>query len=563
MRHVLAGLCIAAVALICEPPGVAAQGPASDGFAAAARRLAAERSLRLNVLDSEKARAALVRLYESDTLHPLWTTASGRPNNQAMGVLDILTRAEVKGLRPDDYDVDALRQASAVLMADSATAVDAARFDVSVTASLLRFLSHLHMGRASARALRFNLPDTHGSLDLAALVVDVASAPDAATAISAAEPPYEGYRGLLDALGRYRALAADSSLRPPRLPRTTLRPGDVFVDAATLRRLLVATGDLNERDSLAVRDSSGRELHAGALVPAIASFQRRHGLEDDGVIGPSTRAHLQVPLAARVRQIELTLERWRWLPDRPPDRYAVVNVPAFRVSLFENDQRASRPVLGMAVIVGLADGRHHTPVFSGTMREVVFRPYWDVPPSIARAELLPIIRRRPDYLERTSMEIVKGGDDDATVYPATAENLARVADGTLRLRQRPGPGNALGLVKFVFPNRYNVFMHGTPDIDLFLRSRRDFSHGCIRVERPADLAEQVLRGTAGWDRLAIERAMFGDRTIRVPLARPVEVYVLYSTAVALEDGSVNFHDDLYGHDERLGRALGLTPIRRP
>ena len=562
MRRAVAGVCIIAGSLICGPPSLTAQSATSGGFAGEARRLVAERSLRPHALDSEKARAALARLYGSDTLLPFWSTA-GRPNDRAMDVVDILMRAEAKGLRPEDYDVDALRQVSAALTTDSATTLDVARFDVSVTTALLRFVSHLHMGRADPRALRFNLPDAHRSLDLAALIVDVAASPDAATAIGAAEPPYAGYRALLDALARYRALAADSTLRPPELPTTTLRPGDALADAASLRRLLVAMGDLDAPDSLAVRDSGGRQLHAGALVPAIASFQRRHGLDEDGVIGPATRAQLQVPLAARVRQIELTLERWRWLPDRPPDRYAVVNVPAFRVSLFENDERASRAVLGMAVIVGLADGRHHTPVFSGTMREVVFRPYWDVPPSIARGELLPIIRRRPDYLDRTSMEIVRGGDDDATVFPATADNLARVADGTLRLRQRPGPGNALGLVKFVFPNRYNVFMHGTPDIDLFLRSRRDFSHGCIRVERPTELAERVLHGTPGWDRLAIERAMFGDRMVRVPLARPVEVFVLYGTAVAREDGTLYFHDDLYGHDARLTRVLDLMWKRRP
>jgi murein L,D-transpeptidase YcbB/YkuD len=189
------------------------------------------------------------------------------------------------------------------------------------------------------------------------------------------------------------------------------------------------------------------------------------------------------------------------------------------------------------------------------MREVVFRPFWDVPRTIARGELLPIIRRRPDYLQRESLEIVRGGDHDAEVYPVTDENLERVAAGTLRLRQRPGPANALGLVKFVFPNRYNVYMHGTPAQGLFASASRDFSHGCIRVEDPGALAEYVLRGQPEWSRDAIDEAMHGDSTIRVPLARPVAVYILYATAVVREDGVVHFYPDLYGHDAALELSL--------
>lgn len=541
------------------PRDATAQDPWPDAFAREARSLVTDHAPRPNTLDSDRARESLVQLYDSITARPLWSTG-GRPTRQAVEVIEVLSIAETKGLRPSDYDGDALRAAAASLGRETADPRMAARFDVSLSRALLRFLSHLHMGRVDARGLRFDLPDSHRTLDLAALATAVATATDVPATIAAVEPPYAGYVALMDALARYRALAGDRTLRAPSSPGATLRPGDSYDDAAMLRRVLVAVGDLGP-DAPVVRDTVAAELYAGPLVAAITAFQRRHGLEADGVIGRATLAQLQVPMAERVRQIELTLERWRWLPDRPPPRYAVVNVPAFRLSLFEDDLAARRATLSMAVIVGEADGRHHTPVFSGTMREVVFRPYWDVPARIARIELLPIIRRQPDYLARTSFEIVRGGDDDAIVYPPSADNLARVAAGSLRLRQRPGPSNALGLVKFVFPNRYNVYMHDTPDQELFSRARRDFSHGCIRVEAPTALAEHVLRGLPEWDRPAIERAMQGDRTIRVPLARPIEVYVLYGTAVVREDDAVHFYDDLYGHDRTLARALGLAPVR--
>jgi murein L,D-transpeptidase YcbB/YkuD len=211
----------------------------------------------------------------------------------------------------------------------------------------------------------------------------------------------------------------------------------------------------------------------------------------------------------------------------------------------------------MKVIVGQAEGRHGTPVFAGTMREVVFNPYWDVPPSIARKELLPLIRRIPDYVARESLEVVRGDDDDAIIYPPTAANLARVSSGMLRLRQRPGSINALGPVKFVFPNSYNVYLHGTPATELFAETRRDFSHGCIRIEDPLGLAQLVLRDQEGWDRAAIESAIAAGRTLRVNLARPVAVFVLYATVV-VRDGRTYFYPDVYGHDAALARALDVT-----
>ncbi|HEU4631945.1 MAG TPA: peptidoglycan-binding protein, partial [Gemmatimonadaceae bacterium] len=403
-------------------------------------------------------RTALRRLYARVGYRPVWTVA-GRPTRQARQVIDVLAGAETRGQQPAAYDAAALQaRADALAGGRSVPASTVASFDVTLSTTLMRLLAALHAGRVDPRTLGFRLPDAHAHVDLAALVLDVSRAPDVAVAIAAVEPPFPGYVALTRALARYRTLAADAALRPPRPAARTLRPGDAYADAAALRRLLAALGDLPAGD----RRVGGRlvgDVAAGqaapdaadtvydsTLVAAVASFQRRHGLVPDSVVGPATMAQLRVPLTNRVEQIALTLERWRWLPDVPPDRYLVVNIPAFELRYFDSGPAGACPTFATRVIVGQAEGRHDTPVFVGTMRQVVFRPYWDVPLSIARKELLPKIRRDRSYLAREALEIVRGGDDDAVVHAPTAANLDRVAAGTLRLRQRPGPRNALGLV---------------------------------------------------------------------------------------------------------------------
>ncbi|HET7458291.1 MAG TPA: L,D-transpeptidase family protein [Gemmatimonadaceae bacterium] len=522
--------------------------PAGPGAFAVAARGAVE----TNRAATSTQMSALRRLYADDGVAPLWT-AGGRPTAQATAALAILGEAASFGLDARDYDADRVSRAAATL-ADDADSATLARFDVAMSRSVVQLLSDLHEGRENPRAVGAHLPDAHRGLDLAAIALAVSRAARPDSVVAAAEPPYAGYAALKEALAGYRALASDTSLRPPAPSRTALRPGDRYADAAALRRLLVALGDM--APAAAGADSLATDVYTAATALAVISFQRRHGLGDDGVLGPATMAALRVPLARRVRQIELTLERWRWLPDSPPERYAAVNVPAFRLYVFEHDPTASRAALRMNVIVGQAGRQRATPIFTGTMSEVVFRPFWDVPPSIARKEVIPDVRRKPGYYEREGLEIVRGGDEGAVIYSPTSYNLDRVVAGTLRIRQRPGPRNALGAVKFVFPNSYNVYLHGTPATQLFAETRRDFSHGCIRVEDPLALAEWVLRGQPGWDRAAVEAAAReGAPTRRVKLARPVAVYVLYVTVARAPDGKVHFYSDLYGRDASLERAL--------
>jgi murein L,D-transpeptidase YcbB/YkuD len=321
--------------------------------------------------------------------------------------------------------------------------------------------------------------------------------------------------------------------------------------------LLVAEGDLAEADGAS---AAGTALFDSTLSAALTRFQDRHGLSADGALGGATLAALTTPMAVRVRQIELTLERWRWLPafGAPP---IIVNIPEFRLFAFNTTADRVASILQMPVIVGQAYVAKRTPVFVGDLKYVVFRPYWDVPRSITVREMLPAIRARADYLDHNHLQIVAGAGDDAKVVEATPEALAALAAGRLRLRQEPGDDNALGLVKFLFPNSHNVYMHSTPAHQLFLASRRAFSHGCIRVSDPVALATYVLRNAPGeWDSQRIEDAMHAPKPTRVELRDPIPVMILYGTAMATEAGPVQFFEDIYGHDRKLESLLGLRPV---
>jgi len=259
------------------------------------------------------------------------------------------------------------------------------------------------------------------------------------------------------------------------------------------------------------------------------------------------------PSALRARQIELSLERLRWLPRFPPQRILAVNIPMFRVW---GMGVPSRPSFTTDVIVGRALSTR-TPILVEQMEYLVFRPYWNIPDSIVRGEVLPALRRSPDYLRVHAMEIVVGDGESPRILPVNEESIARLRQAGARLRQRPGPQNALGLVKFAFPNDESVYMHGTPNAELFARARRDFSHGCIRVADPVGLAQWVLSDNPGWDRARILQAMKGTESARVDLSHPMPVILFYLTAMPV-DGAVQFADDIYGHDARLDRYLAAA-----
>jgi len=318
--------------------------------------------------------------------------------------------------------------------------------------------------------------------------------------------------------------------------RGKVEPGDAWPGVPALRARLQAEGDLP-----ATTPQAPSDRYAGDLPQAVRRFQQRHGLEPDGILGARTLAELAVPAEDRVRRIELTLERLRWLGATPPGRYVAVNLPAFRLWAVDG----GRVALSMAVVVGRVASR--TPVFVDAIEAVEFNPYWNVPRSIAARELYPSFARDPGWLAAQHMDLI-GGD-------VPRDLRAALASGAARLRQRPGPWNALGRVKFVMPNPHDVYLHDTPARALFARSRRDFSHGCIRLEDPLALAAFALQGRPEAPRALIDEVLATDRNRVVPLAAPIPVLIFYATVTAGADGRLSFLPDLYGHDVRLEQAL--------
>ncbi|HEV8240159.1 MAG TPA: L,D-transpeptidase family protein [Thermoanaerobaculia bacterium] len=501
-----------------------------------------------------------------DAAPPLWLDAAGRPSPDAQVALGLLQRADAQGLDPRDYDAEALAaMASRLRAAAPSPAGEATGFERRLNAATVRYLHDLHEGRVDPRTIGFHMAVPDDRHDFPAIVRDAVLRHDLAAVVASYEPQIDQYAALRRELARYRGLAAGPPLElgpPPRGARS-VRAGETFADVAPLQRLLVALGDLAPGSV-----PPGTVLYEGPLVDGVRRFQSRHGLAADGVLGLRTRQAMAVPVANRVRQIELALERLRWLPHLDPGGFVVVNIPIFRLVAWEPaaagappDRRAA-PQLAMGVIVGRALDRE-TPVFADEVEEVIFRPYWNVPASIVRGEVLPAVARHPGYLERHDMEIVDGPGDDARHVATSAQSLALLRDGKLRLRQRPGPANALGLVKLVFPNASNVYLHGTPAPELFQNARRDFSHGCVRVEDPVALAEWALAGEAGWDRARIVAAMNGRGQLRVRLGRPRQVILFYVTAIVRsDDHTIHFADDIYGHDGGLERALAARADAR-
>jgi L,D-transpeptidase YcbB len=502
------------------------------------------------------AAQALRTVYARTANTPLWSR-EGHATPQAEGVLRELQNADAYGLRSQDYASAAIAQLLNTPAASTGTDMSWALFDVDLSAAALAFMSDLHYGRVDPKTAGFNLQATPEELDLAGALERLAGSADVSKELAAIEPPFYHYHLLREHLPLYLKLAQQPELTQLPAVSATLKPGDSYAGAAALRGLLTALGDLPAGQQAPSSDATfDADLSAG-----VRSFQQRHGLPPDGALGKATFKALTTPLAQRVRQIDLTLERWRWLPpfQTPP---IIVNIPQFRLFAFRTTEDRVADILQMDVIVGKTYPRMQTPVFESDMRYVVIRPYWDVPRSITVNEMLPKIRANPGYLAAQRLQLVSGQSDSSPAVAPTPEAIDALAAGQLRLRQLPGEDNALGLIKFMFPNNYNVYLHSTPAHRLFQESVRAFSHGCIRVSDPLALATDVLKNASGdWTPETIAAAMNGDKTIRVNLTQPINVLILYGTALATEAASILFFDDIYGYDRKLERQLGLAPAR--
>ncbi len=502
---------------------------------------------------SAAERTELQQLYGPGGVVPLWLTGGGL-TPEAREVVLVLNSAARHGLNSADYLVGPAAETGSDISPEPEAQ---AAYDVALSLGALRYMRHLHLGRVDPRAVGLRLDTWAQPHDFVALLRESIAARRVPAALDALAPPLVVYARLVEALAQYRAIAAGHD---PALPpfAHTVKPGEAYPAAHALGVHLAARGDLDEADAPA----PDANRYEGALVDGVRRFQTRHGLTPDGTLGARTVAAALVPASARVGQIEIALERLRWLPDLGQRRLVVVNIPMFRLWAWDTLGGDQLPAFSTSVIVGKAI-RTETPVFVETMQHVIFRPYWNVPRSILLDEVLPLMRRDPAYLTRQQMEVVAGPGDDARPVAVGSGTIDALGAGALRVRQRPGPHNALGLVKFVFPNREGVYLHGTPMPSLFARDRRDFSHGCIRVADPPGLASWVLDGVGRWDAGRIERSMHADVSERVDLPVPIDVVLFYLTAAVLpEDDAVHFADDIYGHDAALGRALARLATGR-
>ena len=499
-----------------------------------------------NFSDYEKH---LQKFYESYGYTLPWVRGR-EPTPQAQQVIALLLKSEQKGLSAEDYDGPRWGARLAKLKSSSPepSEADALGFDIALTVSAMRYISDLHIGKVNPKRLDFGFDVEAKKYDLPEFLREnVVDATDVAGVLAQVEPPHPGYRHTIQALNTYLELAKQYDGKQFPAIQRTIAPGDTYAGVPQLIRFLRLVGDL-PADASVPADGT---LYRGALVDAVKNFQRRHGRDPDGHIGAQTLADLNVPLTSRVRQMQLTLERWRWLSVTAHAAPIVANIPEFRLRAFDENFKIA---LTMNVVVGKAYG-HGTPVFEDKMEYVVFRPYWSVPYSITKAELIPHIVRDPDYLAKKGFEVVNSRQEVVRSGTVTSDDLAQLRAGEHFIREVPGPKNSLGLVKFIFPNSFNVYLHDTPARQLFSQSRRDFSHGCIRLERPADLAVWVLRDNPGWDMDRVRAAMNGSTTQQVNLAHPIPVLIVYATVIVTEDGIVHFYDDIYKHDAALDKVL--------
>jgi murein L,D-transpeptidase YcbB/YkuD len=479
-------------------------------------------------------RTDLLNFYGPLAYRLVWIRNS-HPTAQALAMINAFETADAKGLRTADYDGGRWQSRLQNLTTDSAFA----ELEVALSIAAMRYISDIHSGRINPVSVGFEFDAAPEKLYRPNLLWQLANAPDVLNAIQSIEPQQPGYKLLLAALGTWRTIAADASLDAPLPVVAKLTPNSDYEALPQLAAKLRAFGDLT-----ADAQWNGNR-YEGAIVDAVKHFQDRHGLDADGVISKKTFAQLNVTASQRVRQIELALERARWTPAATDGPSIVVNIPEF--TLHAHDENSD---LTMRVVVGKAAG-HKTPVFEGDIKHVVFRPYWSVPPAIQRNEIVPHLEKDRGYLARNGYEVV----DDAGASLGTSvsdDTLRRLRNLSLQVRQKPGKSNALGLVKFLFPNDNNVYLHDTPSQSTFALARRDASHGCIRLSDPAALAAWALQ----WTPDKVKAAMNGDHNDDyVRPARPIAVTITYATAVARANGEVAFFDDIYGHDTTLVTAL--------
>jgi murein L,D-transpeptidase YcbB/YkuD len=532
--------------------------PNTDAYAGNLQKLVAKPQLPKELLDAKELpslrwpdfsdyQPIVAKFYDDRNYEIAWTR-DGAPTVAAKAFIQAFQDAGAKGLIPEDYDASRWQARVQRLSDKSADTISA--FDVAMTVNVMRYISDLRVGRVNPSHFNFDIHVQDKKYDLAEFVSDNAvDATDVPKLVAGVEPDSDEYRKTEVALARYLDLAKEqeqAKMEPLPMVTKAVSVGGAYPTAEQLLQRLQLEGDMPADDQKQPTNFDA-DLSAG-----VKSYQHRHGIDDDGKLTPKTIKSLNVPLTERVIQLQDSLERWRWLPEPYLHARLLVNLPEFVLRGFDEQHKLD---FTMRVVVGQVKDDHETPVFTHMMKYLVFRPYWNVPVDIAKKELVPHIQGNTGYLESKNFEVTNHKGEVLTSYSAK-----QVAQGGVMVRERPGPKNSLGLVKFIFPNQYDIYLHSTPAVSLFSRTRRDFSHGCIRVQKPVDLATWVLDGQEDWDADKVQEAMdTGPDNHTVVLKKPLPIVIFYLTARVDEDGQVDFFDDIYGYDADMQGVLAKGP----
>ena len=491
---------------------------------------------------------ATAQVYTLRQFRPVFFS-NGRVEANVNSAVQTLANATAEGLHPEDFGLSELQNRRRSL--ENADAAARNEFELRLTYGLARYISQLCFGRVTPKQINPDWTDSPKICDIPNLLNAALEQDTIAQLATELSPDVSEYQGLKIALQRYRDLAAEGGWEPLPVAESKKKRGSSTptpTRSALLAANLALMGDLKT-------SSNVQPVPDASLNEALRSFQTRHGLEATGKLDAKTVAAMNVPLEDRIAQIEINMDRLRWIADRFEARHIRVNIPGFHLSVHDGDQIP----LEMRVIVGSPKDR--TPLLDGQIEYLVFSPYWNIPLSIARKELVPKIRKDPSYLAREEMEVVRvTGNSVQRVDPAKIDWDAVSKGSGYQLRQRPGASNALGLVKFIFPNPYNVYLHDTPTDNLFDRLTRTLSHGCIRAEKPVELAAYLLQDQPEWTPQRIETAMHAEKEKHVRLETPIPIHLLYWTAWADPDGTAHFHNDVYGYDQKQ-RELSSPTVR--
>ncbi len=494
----------------------------------------------------------LPRFYAGRKFRLAWSDERGAYLN-AVILIDAIREADKEGLKPEDYHIVNLETLLAKVKQSQESKKplepeSLANFDMLLTDAFLLYGSHLLTGLVNPESIQAEWFIKSRDEDLAVILKRALEKDEIEKALRKLRPSHYGYQKLKKSLLRYRQIIEKGGW-PYISAGSKMNKGDRGPRIKALHKHLVLTGDIIDSKKTDP-DYFDKELERG-----VRRFQKRHGLIEDGIVGKATLKALNVPEEVRLRQIKVNLERWRWLPHDLGTRYILVNIANFALKVIEDKQI----VKSMLAVVGKAYRR--TPVFTGRLTYMVINPYWHIPPSIAKEDMLPKIKENPEYLSKQGIRVFQGWEADAPeIEPSsidwtliTGENL------TFKLRQDPGPLNALGRIKFMFPNKFGVYLHDTPAREVFEKIKRSFSSGCIRVERPIELADYLMKNQPQWNRQKLLEAIMSRETQTILLPEPLEVHLLYWTAWVDDGGALHFRDDIYGRDMPLNKALGEIP----